>query len=130
SNVATVSITVAAVNDAPVAVNDTATTAEDTPVSIAVLGNDSDVDGDTLTVSVATAAAHGSAVANADGTITYTPAGKYNGIVSFPTRRSSELFERRDGDDHRGGSQRCAGRGQRHGDDGGRHGGLDRGPGE
>ena len=49
-NTATVAVTVTAVNDAPVAVNDTATTAEDTPVSIAVLANDTDVDGDTLTV--------------------------------------------------------------------------------
>ena len=43
-------MTVTAVNDAPAAVDDTATTAEDTAVSIAVLANDSDVDGDTLTV--------------------------------------------------------------------------------
>ena len=45
SNVATVTITVNAVNDAPVAVNDTATTDEDTAVSGNVLGNDTDVDG-------------------------------------------------------------------------------------
>ena len=38
SNVATVTITVTGVNDAPVAVNDAATTAEDTAVSGNVLG--------------------------------------------------------------------------------------------
>src|SRR5204862_281897 len=79
----TVSVSVTAVNDAPVAANDTATTAEDTAVSIAVLANDTDPDGDTLTASVATAPTHGSAVANADGTITYTPATNYNGADSF-----------------------------------------------
>ena len=38
ANVATVTITVTGVNDAPVAVDDAATTAEDTAVSGAVLG--------------------------------------------------------------------------------------------
>src|SRR5206468_4264314 len=66
SNIATVSITIAAVNDAPVANADAATTAEDTPVTIAVLGNDTDVDGDTLSVSGVGAPSHGGAVANAD----------------------------------------------------------------
>jgi len=51
SNVATLTVTVTAVNDAPVAVNDAATTNEDTPVSINVTTNDTDVDG---TVDVAT----------------------------------------------------------------------------
>ena len=65
------------------AVNDAATTAEDTPVSIAVLANDTDLDGDTLTVTSVGTPAHGSAVANADGTITYTPAANYTGADSF-----------------------------------------------
>src|SRR5207253_3256072 len=69
----TVRVSVTAVNDAPAAVNDTVTTAEDTTVAIAVLTNDSDPDGDTLTVSGVSTPAHGSATANADGTITYTP---------------------------------------------------------
>ena len=49
---ATVTITVNAVNDAPVAVDDAYTTNEDTALIVAapgVLGNDTDVDGDTLT---------------------------------------------------------------------------------
>jgi len=47
SNIATVTITVKAVNDAPVAANDAYTTNEDTPLTIAapgVLANDTDVD--------------------------------------------------------------------------------------
>ena len=50
SNTATVTITVTAVNDAPVAANDTYTTNEDTPLTVTapdVLANDTDVDGDT-----------------------------------------------------------------------------------
>ncbi|MFG1248770.1 Ig-like domain-containing protein [Xanthobacter flavus] len=50
---ATVAVNVAPVNDAPVAGGDTVATAEDTPLVVAVadlLANDSDIDGDTLTV--------------------------------------------------------------------------------
>src|SRR5206468_2561373 len=83
SNVATVTISVTAVNDAPVAVDDTATTAEDTPATIAVLANDSDVDGDTLTVGLASPPAHGTASLSAGQTITYTPAPNYNGTDMF-----------------------------------------------
>src|SRR5207247_1981404 len=83
SNIATVTVTITAVNDPPVANTDAATTAEDTPVTIAVLGNDTDVDGDTLSVSGVSAPSHGSVIANADGTITYTPAANYNGADAF-----------------------------------------------
>src|SRR6185312_14330587 len=44
SNVATVAITVSAVNDAPVAVDDVATTSEDAAVTGNVLANDTDAD--------------------------------------------------------------------------------------
>src|SRR2546426_176262 len=83
SNTATATIPVAAVNDAPVAGNDAATTAEDTAVTIAVLGNDTDVDGDTLTVTGVSAPQHGSAASHPDGTVTYTPAANYNGADKF-----------------------------------------------
>ncbi len=49
SGTATVSVTVSD-DDPPVAVNDTASTPEDTPRTIAVLGNDSDPEGNSLTV--------------------------------------------------------------------------------
>ena len=52
SNVATVTITVNPVNDAPVADDDSLPTDEDTALNVAapgVLGNDTDVDGDSLT---------------------------------------------------------------------------------
>src|SRR3989441_497950 len=46
SDIGHVTITVTAVNHAPVAVDDTGTTGEDVPVTIAPLANDSDPDGD------------------------------------------------------------------------------------
>nr|WP_250645642.1 Ig-like domain-containing protein [Salidesulfovibrio onnuriiensis] len=80
---ATVAVGVTPVNDGPVAVDDTATTAEDTPVTIDVLSNDTDVEGDTLSVVTdagkAPTALHGTVTVNADGTLTYTPAANYNG---------------------------------------------------
>ena len=78
TSTATVAVTVNSVNDAPVAGNDTAVTDEDTAVTVNVLGNDSDVDGDSLTVTGASAL-HGSVTINANGTLTYSPAGNYNG---------------------------------------------------
>ena len=83
SNVGTVTITVVGTNDGPVAVTDAATTAEDTAATIAVLGNDTDVDGDALVVSSVTVPAHGTAAVNPDGTIAYLPAANYNGADSF-----------------------------------------------
>ncbi len=65
-------------NPAPVATNDSASTAEDTPVTVAVLANDSDPDGDPLTVTTASAL-NGTVVINANGTVTYTPNPGYNG---------------------------------------------------
>lgn len=80
---ATVSITVTPVNDAPVVQNDTATTDEGTPVTISVLANDTDPDGDTLTVASVATPAHGTAVNNGNGTVTYSPAAGYTGPDSF-----------------------------------------------
>ena len=79
----TVTITVTSVNDAPVANADSATVAEDGTVNVAVLGNDTDVDGDTLSVSSVTQGAHGAVVINPDKTVKYTPAANYNGSDSF-----------------------------------------------
>ncbi|CAA6819128.1 MAG: T1SS secreted agglutinin RTX [uncultured Sulfurovum sp.] len=70
-------------NSAPTAVPDTKTTPEDTPTTITVLGNDTDPDGDTLSVTTLTQPSHGTAVKNANGTITYTPDANYNGTDVF-----------------------------------------------
>ncbi len=82
TDTATVSVTVTPVNDAPVAVDDSATTAEDTQVSIAVLANDSDVDGDTLSIASVTNPPHGTAVKSGVN-IVYTPDVNHNGADSF-----------------------------------------------
>ena len=89
SNVATVNITVNAVNDAPVAGNDSYSTNEDTTLTVAapgVLGNDTDIDGDALTAAVVTGPSHGTLLLNANGSFTYTPAANYNGGDSFTYR--------------------------------------------
>src|SRR4051812_34823776 len=79
----TVTITVTPVNDPPVANADSATVAEDGTVDVAVLGNDTDVDGDTLSVASVTQGAHGTVAINLDKTVKYTPAANYNGSDSF-----------------------------------------------
>ena len=72
-----------AVNDAPVATDDTADTDEDTALNyIAVLTNDTDVNGDSLSVSSVTQPSNGSA-SLVNGEVNYTPAGNYNGPDSF-----------------------------------------------
>jgi hypothetical protein len=70
-------------NRPPVANDDTASTTEQEPVTIAVLANDTDPDGDTLTVTGVTQPADGSAVVNGDGTITYTPDPGFVGTDDF-----------------------------------------------
>ena len=79
SDIATLAETGAAPTTSdPAALNDAAATDEDTPVTIDVLANDSDPDGDALTVSSASAA-NGTVVVNPDDTLTYTPGADFNG---------------------------------------------------
>ncbi len=80
---ALVTVTVIPVNDAPVAMDDVVTTPEDSSVAVTVLANDSDVDGDTLTVISVANPAQGTTVVNADNTVTYTPTVNFNGVDSF-----------------------------------------------
>ena len=76
-------VTIVAVNDPPNAVSDSRTTAEDTAINIAILANDSDAEGQTLTVTAVTQGANGSVVLNADKTVTYTPNWNFFGSDSF-----------------------------------------------
>ncbi|MCQ4349163.1 cadherin-like domain-containing protein [Pseudomonas stutzeri] len=102
TDTATLTLTVTPVNDAPLANDDSLAATEDTPVTFAaadllgndsdvdgdmaatedtpvtfaaadLLGNDSDVDGDSLSIASVTSGTGGSAVLNADGTVTFTP---------------------------------------------------------
>jgi large repetitive protein len=83
SNVATVSITVNPINDDTVAINDTATTNEDAPVNIAVLGNDTDVDGGAPSVTGASDPLNGTAIVEANNTVTYIPDANFFGTDTF-----------------------------------------------
>lgn len=86
SNLATVVISVSASNDAPVAVNDAYSIAEDTTLTVAapgVLANDTDTDGDSLTVVLVSSPAKGSISLQADGSFVYTPKLNATGSDSF-----------------------------------------------
>ncbi|MCV2892112.1 Hint domain-containing protein [Lentibacter sp. XHP0401] len=83
ASTATVTVVVEDVNEAPTANNDNNTTDVGTPVVIAVLANDTDPEGEALTVSGTTEPANGSVVINADGTVTYTPDAGYTGTDTF-----------------------------------------------
>ena len=81
---ATVNVTVTPVEHAPVAEDDSLTTAEDTPATTGnVLTNDSDADGDPLSIVSFTQGTHGTVANNGDGTFTYTPDADWNGSDSF-----------------------------------------------
>ncbi len=99
SALATVTITVDSVNDAPVATADSGTVAEDgTLHGTSVLGNDSDSHGGApnenntpLSAALGTDVAHGTLVLAADGTYTYTPAANYNGPDSFTYKAKDSI---------------------------------------
>jgi len=82
---ATVTISIGAVNDAPIAVGDINTTDEDTPVDGMVLPNDNDPDNDNLTVDPTPIEnpTNGTLVLNANGIYTYTPDPNFNGLDTF-----------------------------------------------
>src|SRR5207237_9971250 len=88
SDIGHVTITVTAVNDAPVAVDDTGTTAEDVAVSFTqadLKGNDTDVDNSNAQLSVTAVSnpLNGAVVLNGNGTVTFTPAPDFNGTAGF-----------------------------------------------
>ncbi|HUG09383.1 MAG TPA: cadherin-like domain-containing protein, partial [Opitutaceae bacterium] len=80
-----VTITVAPVNDAPVAGDDSVSANQDTPVNITaaqLLANDSDLDGDTLSITAVTQPSNGTLVAIAGGW-TFTPTAGFYGTTTF-----------------------------------------------
>jgi hypothetical protein len=84
-----------AFNTAPMAVADVLNATEDTAVTFAagdLLGNDTDADGDALTITSVTAVSGGSVVLNADGTVTFTPASNFHGAASFSYVASDAHF--------------------------------------
>ena len=83
SDTGTVTVTVSPGNDAPVAVDDSLSTPEETAGQVDVLPNDTDLEGDSLSVTGSTNGAHGAASCDAAGTCTYTPALNYTGADTF-----------------------------------------------
>jgi CshA-type fibril repeat protein len=79
---ATVTITVTGLSDQPTAADDSAIS-DGSPVTIAVLANDRDPDGDRLRIRSVTEPAHGRVSINPDGTITYTPVEGFRGTDTF-----------------------------------------------
>ena len=86
SNTAAVTITVNAVNDAPVTQPDSYTIAEDSPLSVAapgVLGNDSDPEGTALTAALVRNVPNGVLHLDGNGSFTYTPVPNFAGNTTF-----------------------------------------------
>lgn len=86
SGVATVSLTIAPVNDAPVAVADSFNLVENIPLVVAapgVLTNDTDVDGDVLSAALIAAPTNGVVSLATNGGFTYTPSANYVGPDAF-----------------------------------------------
>jgi dienelactone hydrolase len=67
----------------PTASDDSASSVVNEPVVIDVLANDSDPNGDSLSVASVTDGATGNVTINGDGTVTYTPATDFVGTDSF-----------------------------------------------
>jgi uncharacterized protein YjiK len=70
-------------NHRPTIGADSVSTAEDTPVTFNVTGNDADADGDALAIVGFTSASNGVLVDNGNGTFTYTPGLNFNGGDAF-----------------------------------------------
>jgi len=96
SNVATVSLTVSAVNDAPTLGDLNLAAVEDTALPLNLLVQAADIEGDTLTASIVAGAQHGQVSVNADGSFTYTPDLNYNGVDSFTYQVNDAAFAGQD----------------------------------
>jgi VCBS repeat-containing protein len=95
---AAVTLTLNGVNDAPIGLNDSATTNEDNPVTINVLGNDSDIEGDSLSIqSVNTTGTVGQVTINPNGTINYNPNGKFESLGVGQTASDTFTYNVSDG---------------------------------
>ncbi|SFJ63362.1 SprB repeat-containing protein, partial [Olleya namhaensis] len=70
-------------NEAPIANADTATTPEGTPITIPVISNDFDPDGDTITVTNTTTPDNGTVTISPTGEIIYTPNDGFIGEDTF-----------------------------------------------
>jgi VCBS repeat-containing protein len=95
SNIATVSITITPVNDAPVAVNDTYGVAEGGTLNVSapgILGNDTDPDSPVLTAALVSGPLHASSFTlNPDGSFNYVHDGSETTVDSFTYKANDGL---------------------------------------
>ena len=83
-------------NNAPTANADSATTDAGQPVIISVLANDTDADGDSLTITNISQGINGSVILNADGSLTYTRnflAKSISGLLTILTEHANWWFK-------------------------------------
>jgi hypothetical protein len=81
-----VTVTVTPANDPPVAGDDSGSTPEDTAVTLSqgdLTANDSDIDGNPLAVTAVSNFTNGTAVRNANGSVTFTPAANFFGTAGY-----------------------------------------------
>jgi hypothetical protein len=83
SDPAAVTLTVQPVNDAPVAADDAVTTEQDAPITIQVLANDADLDGDPLTMAALNPGANGTVSNDSQGIVSFIPDPGFSGEGSF-----------------------------------------------
>ncbi len=86
SNIATVSLTVNSINDAPAAEDNSYSVDMNSTLNVpadGVLGNDEDVEGDSLTAVLVSDVSHGTLNLNSDGSFDYSPTTDYEGPDSF-----------------------------------------------
>jgi len=83
TDTAAVSVTVNPVDDPPLAADDSASTLENTPITINVLNNDTDIDGGEKTITAITNLQNGTTNLNSDQTVTFIPTSDVVGTGSF-----------------------------------------------
>jgi VCBS repeat-containing protein len=82
----TVNVRVTAVNDAPTATGENYVTISNTALNVAapgVLGNDTDIDGGTLSAQLVSNVSHGSLTLNSNGSFSYTPSLDYTDSFTY-----------------------------------------------
>ncbi len=97
TSTATVTVTVNGVNDAPNAVDDTASTSKDAAIAVNVVSNDSDIDGDSLTVESIDTTNTTGLVTLVDGTPTYDPNGQFDALNEGDSATDSFTYTINDG---------------------------------